>query len=285
MPTTKTHRLGSFRQRERMLQAEQTELERARKRLAKAKSVGDLEPHKKPGPKPDAITASVTLFVGACVGSFLFFANPFLQPFETYRLVNAVCLLWIPCVAITVFLKQDLSDFGFTHGDRKFGLKFVFFAILAMTPLLIIASLQSAFRQYYGEMVSQPLAMVGYAVRAGWTPPVRPLGMLYYELIQGFYFFCWEFFFRGFLLFGLARARYLSNFGAVIVQASVFALLHWSIVPSASKPPAEIATALAGGLILGWLAVRTKTFFYGFLIHWSISAILDILLVVSMLRM
>jgi uncharacterized protein len=267
-----------------MRQAERMELERARKRLRRAKSTGALERPRKGAPTPDAVTASVTLFVGACVGTFLFFANPYLAPFEAYRLVNAACLLWIPCMAVVLFLKQDLALFGLTRGDRKFGLKFALIATCVMTPVLIVASLQPQFRTFYGNMVSQPLAMVDYAVRDGWTPPIRPLGVFYYEMIQGFYLFCWEFFFRGFLLFGLARARYLGNFGAVIIQAAAFALLHWSVVPAASKPPAEIASAVVGGLILGWLAVRTKTFFYGFVIHWSISAILDILLVVSMLH-
>jgi membrane protease YdiL (CAAX protease family) len=247
--------------------------------------VGGLEPHRKGSPTPDAITASVTLFVGACISAFLFFANPYLAPFETYRIVNTACLFWFPCMIIMLFLKQDLSNFGMTHGDRKFGLKFTIVAIFVMLPVLIIASLQPQFKQFYSAMDSQPLAMVGYAVRDGWTPPVRPLGMLYFEAIQGFYFFCWEFFFRGFLLFGLTRARWLGNTGAVIAQAALFALMHWSIVPSASKPPAEIASALIGGLILGWLAVRTKTFFYGFLIHWSISAILDLLLIISLLHL
>ena len=47
---------------------------------------------------------------------------------------------------------------------------------------------------------------------------------------MGFYMFCWEFFFRGFLLFGLQKSR-LGAWGAVIVQALLFALLHWSLCP------------------------------------------------------
>jgi membrane protease YdiL (CAAX protease family) len=252
--------------------------------LTRAKLDGDPEPAKRSGPAPDALTASVTVVAGACIAAFLFFANPYLEPFETYRLVNAACLLWIPCSIVILFFKQDLKDFGMTKGDRKFGLSRALIAIGVMLPLLIVASRRPEFKTYYGDMVGQPLAMVGYAARDGWSPSVKPIGLLYYEMGQGFYMFCWEFFFRGFLLFGLSRIKWCGLTGAVILQAMVFALLHWSIVPMAAKPPAEIASALAGGLILGWLAVRTKSFFYGYIVHWSISVILDLLLVASMLK-
>ena len=93
---------------------------------------------------------------------------------------------------------------------------------------------------------------------------------------MGFYMFCWEFFFRGFLLFGLQKSR-LGSWGAVIVQALLFALLHWSSDPNASKPLAEVASALPGGIILGILALRTRSFVYGFLAHWAISLTLDVI--------
>jgi membrane protease YdiL (CAAX protease family) len=112
---------------------------------------------------------------------------------------------------------------------------------------------------------------------------INPSALAFYEISQGFYLFCWEFFYRGFMLFGLMRAKWINPTMAVILQTIPFTLLHWSIVPSASKPLIEIISAAFGGLILGWLALKTRTFIYGFVIHWAIAAILDLLLIVALM--
>jgi membrane protease YdiL (CAAX protease family) len=277
--------IRSIRDSEVLRRAEADELERARKRLKTSKRASSKATTRGTGGagSSDGMTAAITFFVGACIATFLFFENPYLNPFEAYQLVNCAVLFWVPYLVITLAMKQDVQAFGLSRGDRKTGLRFSLIAMLVMLPVLIFASLQPEFREHYFGLLGQPLAVVGYAVRQGWTPAVRPLGVLYYEMGQGFYMFCWEFFFRGFLLFGLARARWIGNVGAIVLQAIPFTLLHWSLVPSASKPPLEIASAFVGGIILGWLAIRTKTFFYGFLIHWYISAALDLLLVGSLL--
>jgi membrane protease YdiL (CAAX protease family) len=152
-----------------------------------------------------------------------------------------------------------------------------------MVPVLWFASTRPSFQTYYGNTLSQPLAIGNYAFARWARPPVNLQGLLYYETVMGFYFFCWEFFFRGFLLFGLAKLKFINQAGAVFVQALPFTLLHWSLIQSASKPPLEIASAFFGGLILGALAVRAKSFFYGFLIHWIVALGLDMFFIVPIL--
>jgi membrane protease YdiL (CAAX protease family) len=73
------------------------------------------------------------------------------------------------------------------------------------------------------------------------------------------YMFCWEFFFRGFLLFGMAQ-----GFGPVVaigLQAALFGAAHWG------KPPIETIGAFAGGVILGTICWREKSFVPAFYIH------------------
>ena len=101
--------------------------------------------------------------------------------------------------------------------------------------------------------------------------------LLYYELGMGFYMFCWEFFFRGFLLFGLMKTR-LGTTGAVLAQAVPFALLHWSWQAVASKPSQEVIGSFIAAIVLGILAVRTRSFLYGYLAHWGVSLTLDLIL-------
>jgi membrane protease YdiL (CAAX protease family) len=234
------------------------------------------------GSVSDLAAAATALVVGAAVSAFLFIENPYLGSFETYRLVNCALLLFVPLLTITLILRESPADFGLAGGDRRQGWGWVGIAWIGMLPLLVYTASRPEFRIYYGRSLAQPLAFgAPYAFSQIMTPHLYPAGLAYYEIMTGFYLFCWEFFFRGFLLFGLARAKFLGPVGAIIVQAIPFALLHWSLVPWASKPPLEIASAVVGGLALGALAWRTRSFLYGFLIHWAISATLDFLLILQ----
>jgi membrane protease YdiL (CAAX protease family) len=115
--------------------------------------------------------------------------------------------------------------------------------------------------------------------------PTAVTRLIYYELTMGCYFFCWEFYFRGFLLFGLAKSRFVGPWTAIILQTIPFVIMHWSPVPGASKPPIEILGAALGGPLLGYLALRTRSFYYGFLIHWLMAMALDIAVFLSMAPM
>jgi membrane protease YdiL (CAAX protease family) len=220
-------------------------------------------------------TGLVTFLLGAAIVAFLFWTNPLWPTFDSYNFVNTGLCLWLPLMVILLFLKQDPTHFGMTHGDRRLGIRWsVICWAFMLLPLAIISHRPDFQRQYLYGRLSQPLTMVGPVFSAG---HVQLTALLYYEMAMGFYMFCWEFFFRGFLLFGLQKTR-LGTVGAVIVQALPFMLLHWSWMASASKPPLEILSALPGGIILGVLALRTRSFLYGFVIHWAISLSLDLLL-------
>ena len=77
----------------------------------------------------------------------------------------------------------------------------------------------------------------------------------------------WEFFFRGWILFGYAR-----RFGpeALWLQAVPFALAH------ISKPEVETLSTIFGGFAFGWVAYRTRSFVWPFLIHWFIATFIII---------
>ena len=77
----------------------------------------------------------------------------------------------------------------------------------------------------------------------------------------------WEFFFRGWILFSYTR-----KFGheALWLHAVPFALAH------ISKPEVETLSTIFGGFAFGWVAWRTKSFFYPFLIHWFIATFIII---------
>jgi membrane protease YdiL (CAAX protease family) len=82
------------------------------------------------------------------------------------------------------------------------------------------------------------------------------------------YLLGWEFFFRGFMLFGLER-----KFGrmAVLVQAIPFAIVHFK------KPQLEAYGAIFGGIFLGLIGLRARSFLPCFLLHYMIILTADVL--------
>lgn len=90
--------------------------------------------------------------------------------------------------------------------------------------------------------------------------------LLAYWLLYAAQFVCVEFFFRGFLLFPL-RPRI--GDAAIAVMVVPYAMLH---IP---KPPAEAVLAIAGGAVLGWLALRAETIWGGVLVHAGMALTMD----------
>ncbi len=83
------------------------------------------------------------------------------------------------------------------------------------------------------------------------------------------YMFCWEWFHRGFLLFGMAQG--FGVVAAIVLQAIVFGAAHWG------KPPVEMWSSFGGGLLLGALCWREKSFLPAFLIHALVHVVWAIL--------
>jgi hypothetical protein len=171
---------------------------------------------------------------------------------ERFLVVNAILLLWLPMLFVLWGLQREPRDFGMTPGHLRRGWTLAAAGYAVMLPIVVLAARQPAFQATY------PLRQL---VRD------QPGMFLYWELSYGFYFFLWEWFFRGFLLFGLRR-----GFGwhAVWLQAVPFCLLHWG------KPPLEMASALPGGILLGLLAWQAESFLPCFVLHWAMAASMDL---------
>ena len=72
----------------------------------------------------------------------------------------------------------------------------------------------------------------------------------------------WEFVFRGFLLFALYP---VCGPYAILLQAVPFAIAHFG------KPELETLSCIFGGSAFGYVAWRTRSFLYPFLIHWFLA--------------
>ena len=185
-------------------------------------------------------------------GRFAFNSLPY-RTWEEYLLVNITGLTLLPFLLIFGGLRARAEEFGFRPADppaARFALIFYFL----MLPVLIVASRQPQFFQFY------PMQ---YQAGQDWTY------FAYHQLTYGLYFFCWEFFYRGFLTFGLARG--LGFPAAIILQSIGFGIMH------IGKPLPEVYGSFIAGLALGWLAVKGRSFYPCFALHWVISATFDVL--------
>jgi membrane protease YdiL (CAAX protease family) len=94
------------------------------------------------------------------------------------------------------------------------------------------------------------------------------IDLVLWELLYALQFLSLEFFFRGFILHGLRRAL---GANAIFVMLVPYCMIHYG------KPLAETLGAVGAGLILGTLAMRTRSIWGGVLIHIGVAITMDIL--------
>jgi membrane protease YdiL (CAAX protease family) len=150
----------------------------------------------------------------------------------------------IPVAIIVLAWRENPRLYGVQLGDWRLGLPVAIAGIAVMAVVIWFAGRQPDFRAYYTD-----------------TFDGRPMWRLIID--TGVDLFAWEFFFRGWLLWGFGR-----KFGtdAIWLQVIPFALMHmW-------KPEVEQFSTVIGGAFFGLLAWRTRSFFWGWLLHWFMMA-------------
>ena len=171
-------------------------------------------------------------------------------------LSSLITLLLLPMLVVKFGAKGRLRDYGCRLSNGKLGWGFALGGWLLMIPvLLLVVHLFPAFQAKY------PLNKLA---AASWKT------LLLYELAYGAYLFAWEFFFRGFMLFGLEKR--FGNY-SILIQTIPFAVMHYS------KPFPEAIGSIVAGLLLGAVAFETRSFIYGAAIHWLVAASMDLICV------
>jgi membrane protease YdiL (CAAX protease family) len=97
-----------------------------------------------------------------------------------------------------------------------------------------------------------------------------PFDFWVWEALYALQFVSLEFFFRGFILHGL-RQRF--GAGAIFVMVVPYCMIHFG------KPMAETLGAIVAGLVLGTLAMRTRSMWGGAAIHMAVALTMDLLAV------
>jgi membrane protease YdiL (CAAX protease family) len=159
---------------------------------------------------------------------------------EWETLDRFILFFLIPMAVVLIVFRDSPRDYGFQLGDWRAGLILTAGSILLIAPILyFLAKSDASMREYYD-----------------WQVQYLPWQLLV-EM------FAWEYLFRGWLLFGYAR-----KFGpeAIWLQAVPFALAHLG------KPEIETLSTIFGGFVFGWIAYRTRSFLYPFIIHFFVSS-------------
>lgn len=180
--------------------------------------------------------------------------NEFVQLYEYlfWFIGDFISLFLLPLLIIKLLLKEKITDYGLKFGDYKVGLIITFISIAVMLPVLWFVSASPEFAVKYPHL---------QMAKSNWTI------FIIYEIGMFAYLFAWEFIWRGFMLFGLEE-----KFGyySVFIQMIPFVILH------NGKPELETFSAILGGIILGIVALRTRSFIYGVFIHFAIMLSIDL---------
>jgi uncharacterized protein len=185
---------------------------------------------------------------------------------DWYWFLCCFVLLGVVPLAISMVPAMRPPSLGLGAGDARFGLKWLAILYGAMLPVIAIASLSPAFNRYYplnGLLGNEAIAFFS----GGPTPAPFLRTFIGYELLYALYFLGWEFFFRGWLIFGLYDRL---GFNSVLVGNIPFVLMHLG------KPFPEAIGSLLGGLALGIFALRTGSFWYCFVLHVLVAWTMDL---------
>jgi len=181
-----------------------------------------------------------------------------IYPYYYWFLTSAITLLVLPMLVVKFGIKDRACNYGFRLGNGKLGWGFALGGWLLMIPVMVLVlHLFPSFQQKY------PLSKVAGTSWKIFIP---------YEIGYGIYMFSWEFFFRGFMLFGLEKK--FGNY-SILVQTIPFAVMHYS------KPFPEAMGSIFAGLLLGVVAFETRSFIYGAAIHWFVATTMDVMALLS----
>ncbi len=183
-----------------------------------------------------------------------FTAVVFKQEYLLERIIVLGLIFWAtPAIPFFLF-KNRLKDYGISLGIPRIWSKDLLFFSGIMLVVLIIAFKFTHLRHFY------PLY---YKFTAGFG------NILIYQLAQLFHVSGWEFFFRGFMLFGLAKK--IDGRLSVLIQTVPFALMHFG------KSPIEAGGSLVAGIFLGIMALRGKSFLPCAILHYLVILAADVL--------
>ena len=157
--------------------------------------------------------------------------------------ITAFFALFATPILITILLGIPIKKVGMQRGKLLKNKLLIIITILLLLTIYLTSLLPDSVEYYSLKLPEENLILFIVTV---------------YTILYG----AEEFFFRGFLLFGLEP--WLGKY-ANIVQTMPFFLFH------IGKPPIELFLSFFAGLILGKIALESRSFIIPFILHWVLG--------------
>lgn len=199
------------------------------------------------------VVCVLMVFLQHAIGNRTFFIKEFALGFDPrwrellswgwWFSVQAVSGFLLPAACLLLIFKRKPAEIGLGLGDWKLAL------LVALIYLPIVAVGTWVLSDGAAFMAKYPHCR---SAATDWTV------FIIFELWFVFYWLGWEYLWRGFVLFGTAH-----RFGhyAILIQMVPFALLH------TYKPMPEALLSVVGGVALGVLVWRCRSFWIAVPIH------------------
>ena len=159
----------------------------------------------------------------------------------------------LPILVIVAMPGQRLRDYFIGLGELKRHAWIYGVLLVCVAPVIYWASTRASFYQTY--------PFYKWANRS-------PMDFWTWEAMYVLQFVSLEFFFRGFMLKGLARSM---GSGAIFVMVVPYCMIHYG------KPMPETLGAIGAGIVLGTLALRSKSIWGGVAVHCAVAIAMDLL--------
>jgi membrane protease YdiL (CAAX protease family) len=168
------------------------------------------------------------------------------------KLGRGAVILVLPLLSV-LLMRRRLAEFGFGIGNAKTWLRDIAILFVLMLPLVAFAATRPSFQRVYPYFGIARLGL-GYFC----------LGLL----VRLGYMFCWEFLFRGYLLFGFEKR--VGAPAAIAISTIPFVIMHFG------KPALEVYGSIIAGVVLGIVAIRARSFIPCAIVHFAVAASMDV---------
>lgn len=173
------------------------------------------------------------------------------------ELINGILIIYFFFFILYFYFnkKFSLKNFNISFGDKKNSLILIVISITIITPIIFLVSQNPQFKSVY------PL----FKIMKNST-----YDFIRYEFAFLYFFFFWEFYFRGIMLKSFKEV-FREDFIAIVLQSLIFTFIHFG------KPGLETLSSFFGGFILGFFSLKLNSIFPAFFLHFYISLLMDIL--------
>ncbi|HEX8059851.1 MAG TPA: CPBP family intramembrane glutamic endopeptidase, partial [Cyclobacteriaceae bacterium] len=166
----------------------------------------------------------------------------------------------VPLFVLAWLMETKQENFGVNR--NKTDLRPYWKVLMILVPLVLIASFEPGFRNYYPVYRRYEITNLS-------NPSDLPAWFfaIAYEIGYGMDFFNVEFLFRGALVIGVSQ---LIGKEAILPMVGAYCFLHFG------KPMGECISSIFGGYILGAVAFYTRSIWGGVIVHIGLAWMMEL---------